>query len=322
MSLAVLPVEQIQMESCVSALLRSCARNCWSIGQAFQLLGRSPPKALNADHRGCILAVTGLSVHWMEGRLPEPKRIDDQAVMCWGGQVWLERHTMRGVRQQLCPQCLREGGWGRMEWDLLLYPCCHVHSLHLVDNCRHCGVSIGLLRPAPELCSCGHFYAAAKPPEQPSELLVKWCTWLSGWVALGMGQASRPPSDELLPALLRGCTPDGACRLLLAACGGPKMLAGLKGSMERPWVPSAGMARLLEAGLVTLQALSSKGSLGRGNQPPCATSIAKQVKAGLTAQDRLRALHLLNASRPWSNGRKPRLTSSQQLDLFEGGELP
>jgi TniQ len=78
----------------------------------------------------------------------------DDAIILEGVRVHLD--ALVKARTPICPCCIAESGYARVDWDLAPVTVCTRHHLVLRDECSLCGQAILWDRPALLLCeSCG-----------------------------------------------------------------------------------------------------------------------------------------------------------------------
>lgn len=115
---------------------------------------------------------------------------------------------------RVCPECLKEDGHCRIDWDISLAVACAVHGTLLVDCCEFCRRKLSWNRPLLGACSCGMKIAARQPPEVATNLEVQFSTWVDGQVR-GMGMV-RQKSMTSLMRLLSPLSLDGGFHIVYA----------------------------------------------------------------------------------------------------------
>ena len=56
---------------------------------------------------------------------------------------------------QVCPECLRQDEYCRIEWDLLPFTACPFHKKVLLDKCPRCNKRLSWVRNRASVCRCG-----------------------------------------------------------------------------------------------------------------------------------------------------------------------
>ena len=124
---------------CALAQSRSTVR-------ALERVTRQPPGALE---------------HLEERVLQAAVDDGDELRIVQGLYEW-PQHTRSRKLQALCPRCVHETGYGRVEWGYVQAPVCTRHALSLVDHCPTCRVPIGLNRTGLRHCaSCSASFDVA-----------------------------------------------------------------------------------------------------------------------------------------------------------------
>jgi len=91
-------------------------------------------------------------------------------------QQWDTRQPIWNLGNcRCCPICLREGGYWRVEWELLFFDVCATHGCWLIDHCDRCGSAITWRRQSLMQCDCGHLYANSNACEAPASSLSLAC---------------------------------------------------------------------------------------------------------------------------------------------------
>lgn len=130
-----------------------------------------------------------------------------------GPRIW-ERSTRLDARQAVCPLCLAETGYGRVDWEFVLAPVCRVHRVALLDTCPSCGGPLRHGRTTIGACGyCGFDLRQATTQAVP-EAALQAATLVQrpGMVPMG-DRASTAPVDEMdLAKLVRLCLLPGPGR--------------------------------------------------------------------------------------------------------------
>jgi hypothetical protein len=177
---------------------------------------------------------------------------------------WVAPTTMMA---KLCPLCLRETGFARIDWLTRAAPACRRHNCSLVQACAACGRKIHWARPGLRICRCGHFF---KPLDEAvgtlEPELIAWLEWVEAVLSGDTGVAKS--ASRRLPALLQDMTLDGAYRLVEAF-----------GLLERPSAPVHDV-RHSSVSLSAVGAMLTRG-LRRLSEVGCAEGIAPQAFEGV-----------------------------------------
>jgi hypothetical protein len=309
-------VQPADAESVTGYLLRLLALNGANVKEVLALHRRTHRKHLAVDDLSLFSALAGVPVPWFEHRTPRSVGQDRWMEFDLFGHRWRNDWLLRGLRQQVCPACIREHGFARMEWDLMPYTACHLHGIVLQDDCTACRNALAPDRPALEVCKCGHFLAKQREEScaAPEEILA-WCSWLSGRVQAEPDSRAGHAIPGL-PSSLVGTSPDGAYRLIHAFAGGPRAFRGERMESDRPWLSTQQVGDLVSKGLQALFSLEPSHSavhLGTG----AADGLAEQSVRGITAWDRAVAGKLLRQIRLKPRWRNVSARFQHQLNLFE-----
>lgn len=304
-------------EGAMSFINRALVRNASSVKDALQFHRKVYRRHVQASDAVLFSELTCLPPDWFAWRIPRNVARDRWTEIELFGMRWRNDWLLRGTHQQVCPQCLHEGGFCRLEWDLQAYAACHIHGVVLQDTCRACGKAILADRPSVEVCACGgcitSFPSDAPPAPEP---VVRWCQWLSRRLT----SATEMPTeagDADVPALCAGCSPDGAFRLIQAMAGGPRGFKGALMESSTPWLNTETTVELLLAGLETLEAMALKTRRGRTHDKGSADALSEQAVRGVTPWDRATAARLAGVVGAKSRWRNVKPVIHQQLELFE-----
>jgi hypothetical protein len=72
------------------------------------------------------------------------------------------RYGTRAHKQSFCPECLKENGYHKNIWELLLLVVCPIHNCQMIDKCEGCGKNISPYRQSLLFCRCGYDYRLSK----------------------------------------------------------------------------------------------------------------------------------------------------------------
>lgn len=91
----------------------------------------------------CIASSLGLDPAWARRALGQ-----EEIARGWRG-------LRRSSGDAVCPTCLRESAFIRLEWEHVYCVACPRHQLILLDHCEYCGERFSLNRERIDLCGCG-----------------------------------------------------------------------------------------------------------------------------------------------------------------------
>ena len=226
---------------------------------------------------------------------------------------WIAPTTMLA---KLCPACLRETGYARVEWLIRAVPACEKHGYSVIRDCAHCGRPIRWARPGVRICQCGRFFKQSADPIPIEPELGAWLKWTAAVMAGSVSSACAATKD--LPVLLHGMTIDGAFRLI--------EVFGLK---DAPGTPVRGLrhssASMVDVGKMLVRGIQRLACVGQPNDA-CRMDfelahlpvLHELADAPASDADGLRAAWLLDVHRynslagPARVGTRPR----RQLPLF------
>jgi hypothetical protein len=116
-----------------------------------------------------IAALLDLDPTWCETHFAGPDRRSPMRWYFGSGNVVLRAHLAL-PRAQLCPDCLRERGYCRREWDLAITTACPTHRKWLVDACGACRAPVRWDRASLLVCRCKRPLAATSTPAHPDPI--------------------------------------------------------------------------------------------------------------------------------------------------------
>jgi hypothetical protein len=140
-------------ENLDSLIYRAVERNALqSASEIMRALGLADGKPLSAERSQQLSASLGGS---NAAILPlVPTGIDDNTVAL--GHHYLRRQHLALSTSRICPLCVAEVGYGKLEWSLAPLPVCEKHGTYLIDSCScRPGVPLKNSRPRYAQCSCG-----------------------------------------------------------------------------------------------------------------------------------------------------------------------
>ncbi|WP_374567960.1 TniQ family protein [Ideonella sp.] len=141
-----------------------------------------------------------------------------------GAYEWPQFTRARKL-QAVCPQCLREHGYGFANWDFVQAPVCLRHGVRLLDHCDHCSVPIEMDRLAMLRCArCSRALGqAVSKPVDETVLAAARLVQASRVQAFGTADDNFPVEPHDISGLLR---------LLLLGEASRPVDFGLKGDLE------------------------------------------------------------------------------------------
>src|SRR5450830_947779 len=155
-------------ESLMSFVLRTAnLNNMHGIHWLYQLLGREKIKRFKYEDCPSIASIFGADIDLVRSAMPRSRRIDGITVYDIYKQRFSKSYLIRPLRPQICPKCMMDFGYSKMEWDLLLACACPEHFCELVDHCPQCGNSIQWERPFFSTCNCGFAWERISPKWVP-----------------------------------------------------------------------------------------------------------------------------------------------------------
>lgn len=120
---------------------------------------------------------------------------------------WRAAHRfLRLQHDAVCPQCLRDAEYLRIEWDHVYVVACHRHKTMLIDQCPRCKEPLSKLRPRISFCDCGHDLRTHSCDSASDELV--WVAQVVGradgranWAGPKLPSAPLAPVSEILRTL-------------------------------------------------------------------------------------------------------------------------
>ncbi len=178
---APLPVqfEPMTNESGLGFLLRASRANGVSFASLLDELGLPRSPWLTAAGLSVLAYTINVDRDWLAFATVIPGRRDGFRCFEWRGRLWTCPLSLRGKYPQVCPRCLREGGACLLDWELAGAVACLQHGCPLIDGCPHCGRRLTWLRPAVDVCNCGH-YLWVDSTAQTREAMGAWVGRLVG----------------------------------------------------------------------------------------------------------------------------------------------
>jgi predicted site-specific integrase-resolvase len=96
----------------------------------------------------------------------------------------LSRSLINLRRPRVCPKCLRESNYCRLQWEFKAVTACPIHQIMLLDECNACGKQLRWGRKNVSLCDCGADWREAPNTPLPehetalSRLAYQWFGFL------------------------------------------------------------------------------------------------------------------------------------------------
>ncbi len=169
-------------ESGLGFLLRASRANGTSLAPMLDDLGLPRSPWLTVPSISTFAYMMNVDRDWLAFATVIAGRRDGFRCFEWRGRLWTCPLSLRGKYPQICPRCLRESGICLVDWELAGSVACLRHGCPLIDGCPHCGRRLSWLRPAVDVCSCGHYLwvdSAAEPGDA-----------MGAWVRILVGNAS------------------------------------------------------------------------------------------------------------------------------------
>ena len=304
-------------ESGLGFLLRAAHRNGLTLHALLAWLGIKSPQSIRSTDVPLLAFVSAVPQAWLSARLVLRRRVEGFMRSEWFGVEWANPLALRGSTPQYCASCLRENTICRANWELSGAFVCLRHRCLLCDQCAHCGSKVSWLRPAIDVCSCGHYLTGSSEVERADDTDI---VWVEGLTDRGGGVRQHAPLLAR-PSWLNAMSADGVFSVIYAMGirERPSCRIAYRAAL-RPPSPER-VAEIIRRGLTRLNTV---GTL----QDSCDTEtrdlvyeqgLERLVTRGTTVADRDIALGLLGwldgvlRRRSNASGRRPR----GQLDLFK-----
>ncbi|MDL5034579.1 TniQ family protein [Pelomonas sp. APW6] len=316
MSAMAIELEPMALESAEGYLLRALTANGANVRDLLALRRGTARRHISPEDARLYESLTGVAASWFSCRIPTAVAGERWSELDLFGLRWRSDWTVRALYGQVCPECLADKHFARLEWDLMAFVACPVHRLLLVDRCAECGRSLMPHRPAIEVCRCGAFISRPQDNLQVADpLILAWCSWLSATVQAAIQQAPLPasPFEGLI-----GLSADGIYRLAICLGGGTRALRGAQLNSPGPWLATSAVDVVLQQGLAALAELECGQAPSIKLLPSSGDSLAEQAYRGVTLADRNAAATLRRRLRLPSRWRTSRKLLHRQGDLFEG----
>lgn len=207
-------------ESGLGYCLRVVSRNGANLHALRRLLGISATTQFNGVHAPALAAVFHASQSWLQKALAESGGLAHGTRNYRGHVVYAHNH-LRLKHPQVCPQCIRQGGYCRAVWDLSMSTICLDHGCSLINRCTKCRQILRWDRPSIDVGHCGHYIQSPLKRDAIAPELVEWQKILEDLFA----RTKRTTS---------GLAPQWANLIRTMSLGGACILIAAFGCMERP----------------------------------------------------------------------------------------
>ncbi|WP_145151771.1 TniQ family protein [Paenibacillus xylanexedens] len=87
---------------------------------------------------------------------PNYARLEDKV------KIHLKQFGSSALRPKICPVCISEEPYHRIEWEMSLVVSCPKHGCLLIDECQACGKPLNVLKIDLHRCQCGFRYEKSK----------------------------------------------------------------------------------------------------------------------------------------------------------------
>lgn len=168
-------------------------------------LGRSRSHTLDADDAVRISKWFGAPEGELAEALGRIARDAAKTSFSYAGQGIGRSYFLNRGRPRVCPQCLSQDGFCRVEWDFVLVVACPRHGCLLADRCPVCNKAVDWNRPSLTACQCYSDLRGWKAQSVvPPTLETAFAQWVSAFVAPDtFEQAAAKNTDGARFALLR-----------------------------------------------------------------------------------------------------------------------
>lgn len=199
-------VEPEPDESGLGALLRSAASNGIGLRYMLAWMGILGLSLKSRDQIAPLAEVAGLPPRWLQNNLRIERSSDGHRWAEWLGRAWTFPPSLRRLRVQYCPRCLRDRPICRSAWEITGAFACERHRTLLQERCPHCRSQVSWDRPAPDICSCGH-YLSGSEEQDATEVHLQWVAVLL--TLAGIEDRARIVATDLMPRWFYTLSPDG-----------------------------------------------------------------------------------------------------------------
>ncbi|PGH57650.1 hypothetical protein CRT60_06560 [Azospirillum palustre] len=240
-------------ESLSGVIVRSAERA--RLGSALEnaaMAGlRLPGSAVSNDDLTPLAFLTGIPSDRLDAMAYRP--VDGGRHRYLGSAIDRDLIALRPRR--VCPVCLKETGFHRMEWDFAPATACLRHHCRLETSCPVCGRRFGWEHPSLTECPCGASITALLPRIIPDAVVSA----LSDLYAITSG-ASLP----WIPPELTDCTPSDLLKATL-----------MIGMVVTGWNGRHRVASMVAAGVEAVDAIMVAGANGLHRWPASLEEIRR-----------------------------------------------
>lgn len=130
---------------------------------------------------GPLADLCGLEINDLKKLVPTP--VDEPRALSILGHTF-SRSLINLRRPRVCPKCLRESNYCRLQWEFKAVTACPIHQIMLLDECNACGKQLRWGRKNVSLCDCGADWREAQSTPLPehetslSRLAYQWFGFL------------------------------------------------------------------------------------------------------------------------------------------------
>lgn len=149
-------IEPFADESGMGFCLRAAAKNGVGLSDLSQMIALGPKVQFSRSHAHALAQVLGIDERALSNMLPSESRRKNIGPFACYGLTLKKRAALRGLRPQVCPECLKQYGYTRALWDLSLSTVCLEHQVGLSDCCPKCLAPLRWHRKAVHWGHCGH----------------------------------------------------------------------------------------------------------------------------------------------------------------------
>lgn len=109
----------------------------------------------------------------LEGSLTPTRVKEDSPMVCMLGRDAIPASCLLRRSRRVCPQCLRDAPWSRIEWEVRTVRACPIHRIELVSVCPNCKRPMGWASSTYMHCFCGQDLATVESI-QATPCDVRW----------------------------------------------------------------------------------------------------------------------------------------------------
>jgi TniQ len=272
---------------------------------------------LRSEHAEILGALLQVDTHRLAHTLPTPFRGSKGLGAQYFGHRFLTKNHLRTRNPQVCPECLRSGGYCRAVWDLSISTICERHDRYLLDHCLDCGQQIRWHRPSVDVGHCGHYLSKKSTAEKSASELHEIQSLIDSIFARGLIDA--PAHHQGIPHDLVGMSIDGLTTLTFAFGVLPEPYAVVPYAVHQRSLTSAYVQEVATRGLIRLKGMYGEDSAPAQNRELVAEALLLRLVL-LPANDGDRAVGLQMATALYGEsvveGWAKRYPELSQLRLF------